>query len=431
MTGTIVLGREFPEVREEGPFSNPDMPHLKIYTTDFCTYCVRAKTILKDIGIVDYEEVNIAGQEEMREEIAGLTGGRWDVPQVFIDGDYIGDDDALAQLAYSGELERIFSMKGNGKQGEGEVNRRDVVVIGSGPAGLAAALYASRAQLNTLVITGNEIGGQLSLTLDIENYPGFKNGGAANLIQDMQDQAKRFGAEIEMAYVTELDLSQRPFRIKTYGSEVEAQTLIVTTGSSPRKLEIPGELEYIGKGVSYCATCDGFFFKDKKIVVVGGGDAAVEEGLFLTRFATTVNIVHRRDRLRANQTLQSRATDESKIEFTWNTVVTEVLGNDKEVHAVRLKDVKTGMEKSLETDGVFIFVGHLPNTSLFEGKLTMDEKGYLVTDKRQQTNIEGVFAAGDVQDHVYRQAVTAAGTGAAAAIEAERFLAEMAGKAYV
>ncbi|OGG46391.1 MAG: thioredoxin-disulfide reductase [Candidatus Handelsmanbacteria bacterium RIFCSPLOWO2_12_FULL_64_10] len=313
--------------------------------------------------------------------------------------------------------------------GKGKVDRRDVLIIGSGPAGLAAALYAARAQLNTLVLTGNEIGGQLSLTLDIENYPGFKDGHAGNLIQDMQEQAKRFGAQIEMGYVTEVDFSQRPFRVKTYGSEIEAQSVVVTTGSSPRKLDIRGELDYVGKGVSYCATCDGFFFKGKEIIVVGGGDAAVEEGLFLTRFATTVTIVHRRDRLRANPSIQARAFDNPKMKFIWDTVVTEVLGNDKGVYGVKLKNVKTGEEREFRTDGVFIFVGHIPNTGLFEGKLRMDEKGYLITDKRQHTNVEGVFAAGDVQDHVYRQAITAAGTGAAAAIEAERFLAEMAGKA--
>ncbi len=406
------------------------MSHLKIYTTDPCAYCDRAKAILESKGITEYEEVNIVGREEMREEIARLTGGRWDVPQVFIDGAYVGDDDALAELAYSGELERIFGMNGDSSgDGKGKVDRRDVLIIGSGPAGLAAALYAARAQLNTLVLTGNEIGGQLSLTLDIENYPGFKDGHAGNLIQDMQEQAKRFGAQVEMGYVTEVDFSRRPFRVRTYGSEIEAQSVVVATGSSPRKLEVPGELDYVGKGVSYCATCDGFFFKGKEVIVVGGGDAAVEEGLFLTRFATTVTIVHRRDRLRANPSIQARAFDNPKMKFIWDTVVTEVLGNDKGVYGVRLKNVKTGEEREFRTDGVFIFVGHIPNTGLFEGKLRMDEKGYLITDKRQHTNVEGVFAAGDVQDHVYRQAITAAGTGAAAAIEAERFLAEMAGKA--
>ena len=404
------------------------MPHLKIYTTDHCVHCERAKAILKSKGIDQYEEVNIEGRWEMRKEIAKLTGGRGDVPQVFIDGVHLGDDDALAELAHSGGLERIFSMKGNGGNDQGRRDRRDVVVIGSGPAGLAAALYASRAQLNTLVITGNEIGGQLSLTMDIENYPGFSEGSAAKLIQDMQDQAKRFGAQIEMAYVTEVDLSERPFRIKTYGSEIEAQALIVATGSSPRKLEIPGEREYVGKGVSYCATCDGFFFMDKEIVVVGGGDAAVEEAIFLTRFATRVHIIHRRDQLRAGPIIRERASANPKINFIWNTVVTQILGDEKGVYAVTLRNVRTEDRAEFKTDGAFIFVGHLPNTDLFRGKLAMDEKGYLLADKRQHTNVEGVFAAGDVQDHVYRQAVTAAGTGAAAAIEAERFLAEKAGR---
>ena len=404
------------------------MPHLKIYTTDHCVHCERAKAILKSKGIDQYEEVNIEGRWEMRKEIAKLTGGRGDVPQVFIDGVHLGDDDALAELAHSGGLERIFSMKGNGGNDQGRRDRRDVVVIGSGPAGLAAALYASRAQLNTLVITGNEIGGQLSLTMDIENYPGFSEGSAAKLIQDMQDQAKRFGAQIEMAYVTEVDLSERPFRIKTYGSEIEAQALIVATGSSPRKLEIPGEREYVGKGVSYCATCDGFFFMDKEIVVVGGGDAAVEEAIFLTRFATRVHIIHRRDQLRAGPIIRERASANPKINFIWNTVVTQILGDEKGVYAVTLRNVRTEDRAEFKTDGAFIFVGHLPNTDLFRGKLAMDEKGYLLADKRQHTNVEGGFAAGDVQDHVYRQAVTAAGTGAAAAIEAERFLAEKAGR---
>jgi thioredoxin reductase (NADPH) len=321
-------------------------------------------------------------------------------------------------------------MDGDGGSGGGEEKRWDVIVIGSGPAGLAAALYASRGQLSTLVLTGNEIGGQLSLTVDIENYPGFKEGHAGDLIQNMQDQAKRFGARVEMAYVTEVDFSRRPFRIRTHGSEYLAESVVVATGSSPRKLEIPGELEYVGKGVSYCATCDGFFFKEKEVIVVGGGDAAVEEGLFLTRFARTVTIVHRRDRLRASPSIQARAAANSKINYVWDSVVEEVLGTDRGVHAVALRNVKTGARQEFRTDGVFVFVGHLPNTGLFEGKLKLDEKGYLVADKRQHTSVEGVFAAGDVQDHVYRQAITAAGTGAAAAIEAERYLAEMAGKAH-
>ena len=310
------------------------------------------------------------------------------------------------------------------------VEKRNVVIIGAGPAGYAAGLYAGRAQLDPLLLTGREIGGQLSLTLDVENYPGYPGSDAAGLIETMQKQAENFGTEVRMDYVTAVDFGSHPFRLEAEsGAEIEAKSVVIATGSSPRQLGVPGE-EMIGRGVSYCATCDGFFFRDKRVVVVGGGDAALEEGMFLTRFASEVHVVHRRDQLRANVTLQDRAFKNETMRFIWDSVVEEILGGDEGVRAVRLKNVKTGETSEFETDGVFIFIGHEPNTQLYKGQIQLDEMGYIVTDKLQQTSVKGVFAGGDVQDHIYRQAVTAAGTGAGAAIEAERFLAELENRAY-
>ncbi len=297
-----------------------------------------------------------------------------------------------------------------------------VLILGSGPAGLTAALYAARAELEPLVLTGMDLGGQAALTYTIENYPGFPEGvGGSELGELFQKQAERFGAKIEFDTARAVDLSQRPFRITGENSEYRAETLIVATGASPNHLNVPGEQELTGRGVSYCATCDGWFFKDKKVVVVGGGDSALEEGLFLTRYANSVTVIHRRDELRAGPVLQKRAFANEKMGFIWDTVVTEIVGTDK-VEAVRLKNVKTGEESVFETDGVFIFIGHTPNTQLFQGQLEMDERGYLKVDARMRTSVPGVFAAGEVADPHYRQVITSAGMGAAAAIEAYRLL---------
>lgn len=297
-----------------------------------------------------------------------------------------------------------------------------VVVLGSGPAGWTAALYAARAELKPLVLTGLELGGQAALTYTIENYPGFPEGvGGMQLGELFQKQAEAFGARVEMDTATSVDLSSRPFKINTYSNQYLANVLIVATGASPTHLGIPGEKEFTGHGVSYCATCDGWFFKDKRVVVVGGGDSALEEGLFLTRFASSVTIVHRRDALRANAILQKRARDNEKVHFVWNSVVTQVSG-DKVVESVQLKNVVTGEESTLPTDGIFIFIGHKPNTQLFEGQLKLDEHGYIVADVKMQTSVEGVYAAGEASDPLYRQVVTSAGMGAAAAIQATRFL---------
>ncbi len=304
----------------------------------------------------------------------------------------------------------------------GNARHVKVLVLGSGPAGLSAALYAARAELEPVVLSGIQLGGQAALTFAVENYPGFPEGvGGAQLGELFQKQAEHFGAKVEFETATEVDLSVSPFRVTADSGEYLADTLIVATGASSNPLGVPGEAELIGRGVSYCATCDGWFFKDKKVVVVGGGDSALEEGLFITRYASSVTIVHRRDELRASPLLQKRAAEHPKVEFIWNTIVTEVLGSDK-VEAVRLKDVKTGEERVLETDGLFIFIGHTPNTGMFKGQLEMDTLGYLKVDDRMQTSRAGVFAGGEAADPHFRQVITSAGMGAAAAIQATRFL---------
>ncbi len=304
---------------------------------------------------------------------------------------------------------------------------RDVIVIGSGPAGYTAALYAARANLAPLVLKGLDAGGQLMLTTDVENYPGFADGILGpELMDQMEKQASRFGAEILPVHVTQVDLSSRPFRVKAGDQEWLGRTVIVATGASARWLGVPGEERLRGRGVSACATCDGFFFRDRELVVVGGGDTAMEEATFLTKFASKVTIAHRRDEFRASKIMVERTLANPKIEVTWNTVVDEIVG-DGAVTGVKLRDVATDEVRDLATDGVFVAIGHDPNTSLFRGTLELDDDGYVkVAEPRTFTNVEGVFAAGDVTDRIYRQAVTAAGQGCKAAIDAERFLEDEA-----
>jgi thioredoxin reductase (NADPH) len=308
------------------------------------------------------------------------------------------------------------------------MEKERVIIIGSGPAGLTAALYAARAQLNPLVIAGTMVGGQVALTHEIENYPGFFSAEKAptgpELVGLMQEQAAHFGARFEYDEVVEVDFSQgQPFTVKTYGKEFSADAVIVTAGASPRHLNVPGEEEYIGRGVSYCGTCDGFFFRDKDVVVIGGGDSAMEEGIFLTRFANNVQVIHRRDELRAGAVLQKRAFTNEKMSFIWDTVVDEVVGNGS-VTGVTVTNVKTGEQKTLETDGVFVFIGHYPNSKFLEGQVAMDEHGYVITDELMRTNVPGVFAAGEIQDPVFRQVATSVGQGCAAAMQLERWLSE-------
>jgi thioredoxin reductase (NADPH) len=302
---------------------------------------------------------------------------------------------------------------------------QDVVIVGGGPAGLTAALYAARAAAQPVVLIGEAVGGQAATTHAIENYPGFPDGvGGAALAQQMQSHAERFGAQFQFDTVTSVDFQAHPFKIQTRLQTYSAQTVVITTGSSPRKLGVPGELEFASRGVSYCATCDGYFFRDKRVVVVGGGNSALDESLFLARLVEKITIIHRRDQLRGDPILQERVFAEPKIDILWDTVVTQILGED-EANAVHVRNVKSGETATLETDGVFIYIGHLPNTELFRGQLELDESGYIVTDRRQKTSVPGVFAAGDVQDAIFRQIVTAAGTGSAAAIEAIRHLEEL------
>ena len=300
---------------------------------------------------------------------------------------------------------------------------RDVVIIGSGCAGLTAAIYSARANLKPLVIRGLEAGGQLTLTTLVENFPGFPKGvQGPELIELMQKQAAVFGAEFKDGHVTRVDLSRRPFVLEAEGETIETRTLIIASGASARLLGLDSERKLLGHGVSTCATCDGYFYRGKEVVVVGGGDTAAEDALFLTRYADQVNVIHRRDQLRASKIMQDRLFRNPKVKFIWNSLVSDVLDVERgEVTGIKLKDAKTGEETIKNCDGVFIGIGHSPNTSLFRGQLEMNETGYLITHDGSKTNVPGVFAAGDVQDHIYRQAITAAGSGCMAAMDAERF----------
>jgi thioredoxin reductase (NADPH) len=297
-----------------------------------------------------------------------------------------------------------------------------VTIVGSGPAGLTAAIYAARADLDPLMVEGAQAGGQLMLTTEVENYPGFPDGiMGPELMDQFRKQAERFGTRIVTADVTKVDLTSSPFKLWVGADEYESEAVIISTGASARWLEVPGEDSLRGFGVSACATCDGFFFKEKELVVVGGGDSAMEEALFLTKFASKVTIIHRRDEFRASKIMAQRALDHPKIEVMWDSVVDEIVG-DGTVTGVVVRNTHSGETTPFATDGVFVAIGHTPNTSLFEGQLDLNDKGYIETHRGTATSVEGVFAAGDVVDYVYRQAITAAGSGCAAAIDAERWL---------
>lgn len=318
-----------------------------------------------------------------------------------------------------------FVLKNAPVSSKNDENHVKVLILGSGPAGLSAALYAARANLEPVVLTGMELGGQASLTSTIENYPGFPDGVGGQELSDLfQKQAEKFGARIEYDTATEVDLNERPYRVKTYNNVYLTDTLIIATGAQATHLDVPGEKELIGRGVSYCATCDGWFFKDREVVVVGGGDSAIEESLFLTRYARSITVIHRRESLRAGVLLQQRALNHPKIKFIWDSVITEIIGDEK-VSKVQIKNLKTNELSELSTDGVFIFVGHIPNTQMFANVLELDERGYIKTDNLMSTNIPGVYVAGEAGDPTFRQVITSAGMGAAAAMQVVKYIEKL------
>ena len=397
---------------------------IVIYTRDSCPYCVMAKKLLQSKG-VEWTEINIEAEAGRRDEMIERSG-RMTVPQIFIGETHVGGFDDLSAMESAGELDPLLGCTRDPVEKAGEVaEHHRVIIVGSGPAGCTAAIYAARAELEPLVIAGLQFGGQLMLTTDVENYPGFPEGVTGpEMMELFQKQAERFGAKIIREDATVVDCSARPFGVKVADRSFTADALIFAMGASAKWLGIESEQRLMNKGVSACATCDGALFRGKPMAVVGGGDTALEEALFLTRFATKVIVIHRRDSLRASKIMQERALAHEKIEFVWNSVVDEILGEEF-VTGVRTRDVKTDQTQESAVEAVFIAIGHEPNTKLVRDQIDLNSVGYItVAPGRSQTNIEGVFACGDAMDPVYRQAVTAAGTGCMAAIDAERWLAE-------
>ncbi len=397
------------------------LPEVLIYTKSLCPHCGRAKALLARKGVA-YEEINVEAKAGLEREMIRKAGGRTTVPQIFIGETHVGGADDLYELDGRGRLDPLLELEKE-NAGESEMTEHEVVILGSGPAGLTAAIYTARANLEPVVVEGLGAGGQLMTTTDVDNYPGFPEGiQGPEMMERFRKQAARFNASFVPGDVRRVDFSSRPLKLWTEDRELHAKSVIVATGASPRKLDVKGEKEYAGRGVSYCATCDGFFFRGQEIIVVGGGDTAMEEALFLSRLGSKVTVIHRRDQLRASKIMADRALSHDKIDFLWNSVVEEVVGDGAKVTAAKVRNVVTGELSEHTCGGFFAAIGHTPNTALFEGILPMDEQGYLKVGPGSATAIPGVFVAGDVHDHTYRQAVTAAGAGCRAAIDCERWL---------
>jgi len=395
------------------------MASILMYTQPTCPFCDRAKALLRAKGQT-WREVDIEADSAQREEMIERTR-RKTVPQIFIGDRHVGGYDELAALEAAGELDPLLGL---GPREQSPAEHARVVIVGSGPAGYTAAIYAARAELHPILIAGFQTGGQLMLTTEVENYPGFPDGiTGPEMMEHFQKQAERFGTRVVADDATGIDLSKRPFRIRTRDAHFTADAVILAMGASAKWLGIDSEKRLTNRGVSACATCDGALYRGKAMAVVGGGDTALEEALFLTRYATKVSVIHRRDKLRASKIMQERARANSKIEFVWNSAVDEVLGTGF-VEGVRVRDLMAHTTQVLPVEALFVAIGHQPNTQLVEGQLALDSVGYIkVEPGTSRTGVEGVFACGDATDPVYRQAVTAAGTGCMAAIDAERWLA--------
>lgn len=395
------------------------MPHIEVYTKPDCPFCHKAKDLLREKG-QEFTEIDVEEDPANLMQMLERSQGRKTVPEIFIDRELIGGFDELRELANSGKLDEIL-----GRGAKPKEIRTKLVIIGSGPAGLTAAIYAARAGLKPIVIEGRDPGGQLFTTTLVENFPGFPDGvQGPELMERMRAQAEKFGTQVITAEAVSVDLFRRPFFIELSDCcNLLADTLIVATGASARALGVKGERELRGYGVSTCATCDGPFFKDKEVIVVGGGDSALEEALSISKFASKVTIIHRRESLRASQNMQQRALSHKKISFVWNTEVKEFYGSrEKGVTGVKLIEKNKNKATNLACDGVFVAVGHEPSTALFKEKLELDERGYIMSKEFPKTSVEGVFVAGDAFDHRFRQAISAAGDGCKAALAAEDYL---------
>jgi thioredoxin reductase (NADPH) len=396
------------------------MEKIVIYSKDYCPYCHRAKDLLNSKG-VSFEEIQVDVHPEKMKEMVKKAGGRKTVPQLFIGDFHVGGCDDLYELERQGKLDDLLKLKPQ----TGSSTHHKLIILGSGPAGYTAAIYAARANLSPLIITGPQKGGQLTTTTEVDNFPGFSKGiDGSRLMVEMEQQAMRFGTEVVFGEISEVDLNAKPFSLKNGNKIYTCDALIIATGASASYLGLESEIKYKNKGVSACATCDGFFFKGKRVAVVGGGDTALEEASYLTNFCEHVFLIHRRNQFRGSKVLQSRILNNKKISVKWDSIVDEVIGDGKTMTDLSIKNTKTGEKSRLGVSGLFVAIGHVPNTALFQGMLKMDANNYLVPKTGSTaTNIEGVFACGDVMDSAYRQAVTAAGSGCMAAIDAERWLA--------